>query len=95
MKKKKIFKVEFDVSGTCEQEIEITDPKMTAAKLEKLLNEGKVVTTMQEDGQVLLLLHSKVVGKVVFSDNSCEYRDFVVEDGCDIASRQRSVGDAI
>jgi hypothetical protein len=79
-KSTKSFKVTFSVQGWVEQTIEVSDPKMTAEKLEKLLNEGKLVTTIQENGGLIQLKGFKQVGQIVNVDNNCEYVEYEVDD---------------
>ena len=73
------FEIEFSVSGCVVQRVSIADPKMTPEKLEKLLNSGKVVTSIEEGGVVLYTKNMKKIGKVNMVDNACEYFDFVVD----------------
>lgn len=42
----KTVKITFDVQGSVTQEVEITDPKVTPAKLQKMLNTGVAATTI-------------------------------------------------
>ena len=73
------FRITFDVSGTVEQTVVITDPKITEGRLDRLLNEGKVATTIQEGGQLMMVKTGRVIGKVLTVDNECEYSEFMVE----------------
>lgn len=76
----KEFEISFSVQGYVTQTVEIVDPKMTPAKLQKLLNDGKACTTIQENGTVDITSTGRIVARVVFVDNNCEYCDFEVED---------------
>ena len=75
------FEISFCAQGSIKQRVEITDPGMTAERLQDLLNKGDAVTTVQEGGDVVLLLNEeeRVIGKVVDVDNSLEYCEFEVE----------------
>ena len=74
----KTVKITFDVQGSVTQEVQITDPKITPAKLQKMLNTGVAATTIQENGSVDIVRSGKVIGRVIFVDNECSYTDFEV-----------------
>jgi hypothetical protein len=76
----KEFEIFFSVQGYVTQTVEIVDPKMTPAKLQTMLNNGKACTTIQEGGTVDITASGKVIARVRFVDNNCEYSDFEVED---------------
>jgi hypothetical protein len=78
MPKNKTVKITFGVEGTVTQEVTITDPKITPAKLRKMLLTGVAATTMQENGTVEIIRSGKVIGKVTYVDNECSYVDFEV-----------------
>lgn len=73
------MKITFIVEGAVSQEIKITDPKITPAQLQILLNEGKVATTIQEGGSVYFIESGKIIGKVLSVENNCSYSDYEVE----------------
>ena len=50
----KEFEISFDVQGSVKQVVTIRDPRMTASKLENLLQTGKACTTIQEGGLVIV-----------------------------------------
>lgn len=71
--------ITFSASGYIKQNVIITKKGLTPAKLESLLNKSKAFTTIQEDGEVILISSKKeVIGKVINVDNNLEYDDFVV-----------------
>jgi len=74
------FKICFCVSGDVTQQVEVTDPKMTKSKLQKLLASGKVATTIQEGGKIEFIKDGKILGKVTSVYNQCEYFDWNVTD---------------
>lgn len=74
----KRVKIKFSVSGYVEQYVIITNPKMTPAKLQKLLASGKVATTIQDNGAVQYVKDGRTIGAVDSVDNECEYYDFEV-----------------
>lgn len=77
----KTFEISFTAQGYVKQTVEITDETWTASKLEKALNKGKVVTTIQEDGSIDITASGKSIGKILNVDNNLEYEDFdVTED---------------
>jgi hypothetical protein len=78
MTKKRTVKISFLVSGSVSQTVIITDPKITPAKLQKLLESGKAATTIQEDGVVVSVLTGRVIGNVEDVDNDCSYENFEV-----------------
>jgi hypothetical protein len=72
--------VVFSVSGYVKQTV-VLNRNIPAKELQKLLNEGDVVTTIQENGEVFLLQDGMIdIGRVVSVDNNCEYEDFHVEE---------------
>lgn len=68
-------KIGFSVSGFVTQRIELSKPELFS--IEKL-NEGKIITTIQEGGDVLLLENGQfqIIGKVVDIDNNLEYLEY-------------------
>jgi hypothetical protein len=73
------FRISFDVSGTVEQTVLITDPKMTEGKLDRGLRDGRIATTIQEGGQLIVVKTGRVIGKVLSVENECEYSEFMAE----------------
>ena len=74
------IKVTFSVSGTCTQTIELTGTEYGPSTIEEALNDGRLVTTVQESGDLMRMFDDKVFGKVVSSDVDAEYSDFIVEE---------------
>ena len=74
------FEISFCASGHITQTVEITDLKLTAEQLQRGLNSGKYVTTVQEDGTVDITKSGKKIGVVRNVDNELSYEDFTVED---------------
>lgn len=74
------FRICFSVQGDVTQQVEVSDPKMTRSKLQKLLTTGKVATTIQEGGTIEFIKDGKVLGKVTSVYNECEYFDYNVTD---------------
>lgn len=77
------MKLAFSVQGYVTQTIEITNPKYTPQTIEAGLRNGTIVTTIQEDGDVMLVRmlgeenpDDCVIGKVVDVDNQLEYSEF-------------------
>jgi hypothetical protein len=72
--------VTFSVSGYVKQRVKLKDG-YTPAQLQADLNAGRAWTTIQHDGDVVLLTETETdtVGKVISVDNNCEYEDFTVE----------------
>ena len=75
----KEIKIVFNAQGWVKQTIEITDPTVTPEALVEMLNEGKAVTTIQEDGLVEILATGKQIGRVINVDNNLEYEEFDIE----------------
>ena len=75
------FRITFNVMGHVTQEVEIPDEKMTRVRLKNMLESGKYVTTIQEDGSIDCISTGKIIGKVISVDNECSYEDFDVEKG--------------
>jgi hypothetical protein len=74
-----IMKLEivFSVSGYVKQTVEV-DSAITANKLQELLNNGEVATTMGEDGNLIYISSGELIGKVVDMDSDLEYCDYDV-----------------
>jgi hypothetical protein len=70
------FDLSFSVQGHVKQTIEIVSPKYTPKKILKGLNDGTIITTIQEGGSVEFVRDGHVIGKVVNVDNQCEYFDY-------------------
>lgn len=73
--KTKQVKVSFSVSGTIEQTLEVP-ADMTLSELEDQLNNGQIVTTVQEGGSLDVTATGNSIGKVLDVDNQLEYEDF-------------------
>ena len=72
--------ITFCAQGYVKQTVHITKKEWTPEKLEEALNEGKVATTIQEDGTVDVVASGEVIGTVENVDNNLEYEDFSVEE---------------
>ena len=69
--------LEFSVTGSVRQVVDILDPSITPDVLVAGLNSGKYLTTVQEDGDVVVNEPSlRVVANVLSVDNECAYGDF-------------------
>ncbi len=69
--------LEFSVSGSVRQVVDILDPSITPDVLVAGLNSGKYLTTVQENGDVVVNEPSlRVVARVLSVDNECAYEDF-------------------
>jgi hypothetical protein len=84
---KKII-INFYIQSYVKQRVSLHgDVELTPQQLQDLLSSGKVVTTIQEDGDVILLSADekesdtvgKQIGTVIEVDNECEYSEFEVE----------------
>jgi hypothetical protein len=77
-------KIKFSASGTVSQLVDITDPSITIADIQKGLKEGTIATTIQEfhegclGGLVLLRIGTNwmTIGKVISVYNELEYTDY-------------------
>jgi len=70
-------RIEFSVTGSVRQVVDILDTSLTPKALVAGLNEGKYLTTMQEDGDVIINEPAgRVVARVSSVDNECAYEDF-------------------
>jgi hypothetical protein len=73
--------IRFDVTGTCEQTVEVTKPGLTLEELEAGLVLGKFVTTVREGGTIVDVSDDlKVIGRIIESEVDGEYLDFEVDD---------------
>lgn len=79
---KKEFEVKVCVSGHFTQTIELTGEyaSKTPEEIQKLFEEGKLSTTIQEDGDISTLPTLISVGKVLYVDSELEYFDFDVSE---------------
>lgn len=78
------YEVKFSATGWIRQRIQIVDCNLSPDEVQAMLNDGRLITTVQEGGEVLIQgggelgpLHT--VGKVISVDNNMEYTDFEVE----------------
>lgn len=71
-------KITFSVSGYVTQTVELK-PGVDPADLEQKLRSGVAATTIQEDGEVVVVESGEVLGTVTNVDNNCEYDDYDVE----------------
>jgi hypothetical protein len=72
--------VSFCVGGHVKQNIELSpDCKLTVEEIQEKLDNGKLFTTIQENGE-LLDVEGNVFGKITNVDNHCEYTEFDVEE---------------
>ena len=86
------IKVTFSVSGTCTQTIELSGTEYGLLTIEEALNDGRLVTTVQESGDLMLRFDMKTVGKIVSSDVDAEYSEFSVEEiECTSDQRQKKI----
>ena len=70
-------RLEFSVTGSVRQVVDILDPSITPDVLVAGLNSGKYLTTVQENGDVVVNEPSlRVVARVLSVDNECAYEDF-------------------
>ena len=84
MAKKHYVQVSFSASGWIKQDIEVTDPTMTAERMVEMLASGDAITTVHEDNDVLALPDFNTIGKVLYSETELEYFDFAAEDTYDL-----------
>lgn len=78
--KNKEMTVTFSVQGYVKQHVVITDSRVTPASLQRGLNTGYYLTTIQEGGEIISR-GGKVVGRVegLSSKTELEYFDFEVD----------------
>ena len=70
-------RIEFSVFGSVRQVVDILDTSLTPEKLVAGLNEGEYLTTMQENGDVIINEPAgRAVARVLSVDNECTYEDF-------------------
>tara|TARA_Y100000034_G_scaffold75750_1_gene90941 strand:+ start:3953 stop:4183 length:231 start_codon:yes stop_codon:yes gene_type:complete len=73
------FTITFSAQGWIKQHVVLCDDNVTAEEAQKGLNDGTMVTTIQEGGSLEITKDGKRVGVVEFVDNNLEYEDFEVE----------------
>lgn len=71
--------VTFSVLGHVTQKVRLVDVSFSAEHIQEMLNDGTAVTTIQENGDLVVTESGHVIAKVVGVDNECEYSDFNVE----------------
>jgi hypothetical protein len=70
-------KIEFSVAGSVRQVVKILDTSLTPEALVAGLNDGKYLTTVQEDGDVIINERAgRVIASVLSVDNECSYEEF-------------------
>ena len=74
------MEVSFCASGHVKQIVQITDPEwIDHKKVEAGFKNGNLATSIQEgDGEVIIVLTQKVIGKVILVTNCLSYEDFEV-----------------
>ena len=75
-------KISFVVSGYVYQQVQITDENISPEKLQKMLNSGEAVTTIQDNGSVEIVAKGTKIGEVkkgMTSKSDLEYSNFKVE----------------
>ena len=92
MAKKHYVKVCFSASGWVSQDIEVTDPNMTAEQMVEMLAAGNAFTTVHEGNDVLALPDFNTIGKVLYSETELEYFDFEAEDTYDLEDAPKVFG---
>ena len=72
----------FSVSGFIKQSIALTEAgcELSSQQIQDGLNNGDIVTTVQQDGDLILVCEGKILGKVYGSEMDCDYEDFETED---------------
>jgi hypothetical protein len=74
------IKISFCVAGSIKQTIRLLNSvKLTPDEIVQGLNDGSILTTIQEGGTVEFLADGKKIGEVVNVDNECEYTEFDLE----------------
>ena len=73
------MEITFSVFGFVKQVVQVSD-KIKPETLQKLLNSGKVLTSMREGGAISFAKNRKWVGTVNNVDNECEYSEFEVRE---------------
>lgn len=72
-------KITFSVHGYIKQTVQLhNDCHLTAEEIEVSLADGKLVTTIQEDGTLDITENGQAIGQIVYVDNECEYEDYEV-----------------
>ena len=72
----KKFKLSFLVQGHVDQTIEITNKDYIPNEIIKMLNNGKILTTIQNGGKIIIDENGIEIGKIINIDNWLEYSDF-------------------
>lgn len=78
----RLVEIRFSVLGDVKQTVIVTRPGYSPQRLQSLLNGGEVLTTIQENGQMVVQTSSgkeTVIGTVVDVENECSYELFEVE----------------
>jgi hypothetical protein len=74
-------KISFSVFGSVRQSVEITKEGLTIRELQLMLNNGTALTTVQDDGEIVVTATGEVLGRVVEGMDlaaDLEYIDFEV-----------------
>ena len=76
----KDVKIAFSVSGWVTTTVSVPD-EFELDDLQRKLNDGTYVTTLQEGGTLDVLESGKEIGRVIDVDNELGYEDFEVTEG--------------
>ena len=76
------IEVVFSVHGWVKQTIALNDKgkELGVDKIQEMLNNGSLATTVQEDGTLDITSSGEVVGNITSIDNNLEYEDFEIEE---------------
>jgi len=74
------MQVTFSISGTITQEIELFTNLYDIEDVQTMLNNGELLTTIQDDGDIVISNNFEVIGVVNEVNSDAEYFDFEVEE---------------
>jgi dipeptidyl aminopeptidase/acylaminoacyl peptidase len=74
-------KISFLATGHVIQDVLITNPNISAGRLQVMLEDGSAVTTVQEGQHVCVTTGDwEPIGKVVYVEAELDYKSFILED---------------
>ncbi len=77
--KNRYAQISFIASGYINQDIQITEPDITAEQIVEMLGNGEAITTIQDGGEVVRVSDWKVIGTVCGTEPEMDYHEYQIE----------------
>jgi len=88
-------KISFLASGHVIQDVLITNPNISAGRLQVMLEDGSAITTVQKGQHVCVTTGDwEPIGEVVYVEAELDYKDFILEDDYTLPTPEPKTFDA-